>query len=183
MKVEYIEETTVRKALEFEIEPEVVEKEIEQRVRVDLDIMSGLAQLAERIPEFANYRPRATTAEFQRMLRRELDFGREERHMQEFALQFEHDATVKIPRSYSDLSTDRVLTMEMIPGVKLSDASKSPAIAIDAAPIPAIGTVSAPLDASISASCRSSRVAATVETKDVSGRMNSIGWTWSGWPV
>jgi trigger factor len=33
VKVEYIEETTVRKALAFEIEPEVVEKEIEQRAR------------------------------------------------------------------------------------------------------------------------------------------------------
>lgn len=98
---------------------------IEQRVRVDLDIMSGLAQLAEKIPEFSNYRPRATAAEFQRTLRRELDFGREERHLQEFALQFEHDPTVKIPRSYSDLSTPRVLTMEMITGVKLSEAAKS----------------------------------------------------------
>ena len=33
MKVEYIEETSVRKALSFEIEPEVVEKEIETRAR------------------------------------------------------------------------------------------------------------------------------------------------------
>lgn len=33
MKVEYIEETSVRKALSFEIEPEVVEKEIEARAR------------------------------------------------------------------------------------------------------------------------------------------------------
>jgi FKBP-type peptidyl-prolyl cis-trans isomerase (trigger factor) len=33
VKVEYIEETSVRKALAFEIEPEVVEKEIEQRAR------------------------------------------------------------------------------------------------------------------------------------------------------
>lgn len=33
MKVEYIEETPVRKALSFEIEPEVVEKEIEARAR------------------------------------------------------------------------------------------------------------------------------------------------------
>ena len=33
MKVEYVEETTVRKALSFEIEPEVVQKEIETRSR------------------------------------------------------------------------------------------------------------------------------------------------------
>jgi trigger factor len=33
LKVEYVEETSVRKALTFEIEPEVVEKEIESRAR------------------------------------------------------------------------------------------------------------------------------------------------------
>lgn len=97
---------------------------IEQTVRVDLDIITGLAQLAERIPEFSNYRPRATTAEFQRMLRRELDFGREERHLQEFAQDFAGDPTVRIPRSFPDLSTGRVLTMECLEGVKLCDASQ-----------------------------------------------------------
>ena len=39
---------------------------IEQQVRVDLDILTGLAQLAERIPELRPYRPRSTVAEFQR---------------------------------------------------------------------------------------------------------------------
>ena len=33
MKVDYVEETTVRKALTFEIEPEVVEQEIEARAK------------------------------------------------------------------------------------------------------------------------------------------------------
>jgi ubiquinone biosynthesis protein len=83
---------------------------IEEIVRVDLEILAGLAQLAEKIPEFANYRPRSTVAEFQRMLRRELDFGREERNMQLFALNFADDPTVRIPTTHPDLSTPRVLT-------------------------------------------------------------------------
>src|SRR5690606_22233792 len=90
---------------------------IERKVRVDLDILVGLAQLAERIPEFINYRPRATVAEFQRTLLRELEFSREERHMQEFARIFESDATVRIPRPYPELSTGRMLTMEHLEGV------------------------------------------------------------------
>lgn len=94
---------------------------IEDKVRVDLDIMVGLAQLAEMIPEFAPYRPRATVAEFQRTLRRELDFGREERNMQQFAHDFAADRTVHIPRAYAELSTGRVLTMEFLDGVKLSE--------------------------------------------------------------
>jgi ubiquinone biosynthesis protein len=97
---------------------------IEDKVRVDLDILSGLAQLAELIPEFANFRPRATVAEFQRILRRELDFRREERHIQQFTHDFADDPTIHIPHAYSHYSTARVLTMEYIEGVKLSEPEK-----------------------------------------------------------
>lgn len=93
---------------------------IQKKVRVDLEILSGLAQMAEKHPDLVNYRPRATVAEFQRILRRELDFGREERNMQQFASDFKGDETVRIPQVYSDLSTPRVLTMEYLDGVKLS---------------------------------------------------------------
>jgi ubiquinone biosynthesis protein len=94
---------------------------IEDKVSVDLDILTGLAQMAERIPEFVNYRPRATAAEFQRVLRRELDFGREERNMQQFHRDFADNPSVKIPQVYVDLSTPRVLTMERVEGIKLTD--------------------------------------------------------------
>ena len=58
----------------------------EGRIRTDLDILVGLAELAERyLPELRRYRPRSTAAEFQRILLRELDFGREERNLQQFA--------------------------------------------------------------------------------------------------
>ena len=97
---------------------------IEQKVRVDLDILAGLADLAENIPEFKNYRPRATVAEFQRTLLRELDFGREERHMQEFAHNFADDPRVRIPRTYPDLTTGRVLTMERLEGIKLTERAR-----------------------------------------------------------
>jgi ubiquinone biosynthesis protein len=104
---------------------------IEDVVRVDLDIMSGLAQMAEGIPEFVYYRPRATMAEFQRMLLRELDFGREERNMQQFAQDFANSDTVRIPRSYPELSTGRVLTMELLEGVKLTNAESLGATGFD----------------------------------------------------
>ena len=94
---------------------------IESKVREDLDILAGMAQLAERLPEFAPYRPVATVAEIQRALRRELDFGREERNLLQFYIQFADHAIVRIPKPYGELSTPRVLTMELIEGIKLSD--------------------------------------------------------------
>lgn len=115
-------------------EPVVVKVQhegIEERIRVDLEIMAGFAQLAERVPEFASYQPRSTAAEFQRILRRELDFGREERNMQQFAQIFAGDSAVRIPQSYPELSTGRVLTMELFEGVKLSEADRLAASAVD----------------------------------------------------
>jgi ubiquinone biosynthesis protein len=97
---------------------------IEDKVRVDLDILTGLAQLAERLPEFKNYRPQATVAEFQRTLLRELDFLREARSMQQFAQDFAGDPYVKVPRAYPELSTRQVLTMERLDGVKFSETER-----------------------------------------------------------
>jgi ubiquinone biosynthesis protein len=98
--------------------------DIQRKIEVDLDILAGLAQLAERIPEFQNYRPQAVVAEFKRTLRRELDFGREERNIQQFAVQFADNPHIRIPRTYPALCTQRVLTMERIEGVKLSDLDR-----------------------------------------------------------
>ena len=97
---------------------------IEETIRRDLDILTGLAHWAERVPELSNYRPRATMSEFQRVLRRELDFCREQRNLQQFAHLFAIDPTVQIPRSYPKRSTSRVLTMEYLEGVKLSHTEK-----------------------------------------------------------
>lgn len=104
---------------------------IVERIRVDLEILGALAQLVEGIPEFVNYRPHATVAEFQRMLRRELDFGREERYLQQFAQDFADNSTVRIPAVYPDLSTSRVLTLERLDGIRLCDTARLRAAGVD----------------------------------------------------
>lgn len=98
---------------------------IEAKIRVDLDILVGLAELAEAtVEDLRKYRPRATAAEFQRMLLRELDFGREERNLQQFAANFARDKTVHFPDVIGELSTSRVLTMEYLEGMPLADPQK-----------------------------------------------------------
>ena len=104
---------------------------IGRKVAVDTDILMGLAQLAERIPEFENYRPRAIAEEFQRAIRRELDFGRERRNMEQFALDFAATAAIHIPRAFPKFSTTRVLTMELIEGIKLQETERLKAAGLD----------------------------------------------------
>jgi len=97
---------------------------IDSVVREDLDVLAGLAMLAEKIPEFAPYRPTATVAEMARTLRRELDFGREERNLMQFSALLADNPHVRIPQSYDELCTPRVLTMEWIEGIKFSESSR-----------------------------------------------------------
>ena len=94
---------------------------IQRRMEVDLDILAGLAQLAEMLPELAIYRPQAMVAEFRRVVRRELDFAREARNLEQFARNFRRNPHVRIPRCYPALSTGRVLTMEWLDGCRFSD--------------------------------------------------------------
>ncbi|MCC7474780.1 MAG: AarF/ABC1/UbiB kinase family protein [Pirellulales bacterium] len=96
---------------------------IRRRMEVDLEILGGLAQLAEKLPELQPYRPVATVAEFRRVIRRECDFAREARNLQQFTRNFAKNPKVCIPRLYPEHSTGRVLTMEWLDGAKLSDSA------------------------------------------------------------
>jgi len=104
---------------------------IHEVVHVDLDILSGLAELAAKLPELRPYRPQAIVAEFQRALRRELDFTRERRHLEQFATAFENDERVCIPHVYSDHCSERVIVMQWLEGIPLSEPTRIPATGID----------------------------------------------------
>ena len=109
----------------------VQHENIHETVRRDLEVLSGLAQMVEGLDEFVAYRPSATVAEFSRSLRRELDFGREERNLLHFSRRYDGDPHVRIPRPFSDYCTPRVLTMEWIDGVKLRNDDRIDAMGFD----------------------------------------------------
>jgi ubiquinone biosynthesis protein len=91
---------------------------IEDRIMRDLDILAGLAELAQRhSSELRPYQPEAVVRQFRRTLLRELDFTFERRNLEEFAKNFTQDDTVHFPRAYAPLSTRRVLTMEKLDGI------------------------------------------------------------------
>lgn len=114
-----------------EVAVKVQRRDIARRIRVDLEILQGLAQMAEHIPELAAYRPSASVNEFQRAVRRELDFERERRNMEEFRRMFATNNAIRIPRPYRQYSTDRVLVMEWLDGVPLSSPEAIAASGID----------------------------------------------------
>ncbi len=100
---------------------------IEERVETDLDILATLAQLAERhVAELRPYHPIEVVAQFTKMMRGELDFRREMRNILEFRHNFASDPMVHFPVPHPDLCTRRVLTMERLDGVLLSQIEVFP---------------------------------------------------------
>lgn len=105
-----------------EVAVKVQRPAIEQTIETDVDILQYLAGLAERyIPTGRLFNPKALVEEFKRSIRLELDFSVERRNMERMAEILAKDRKVHVPTPYGDYSTAKVLTMEYIRGVKVSD--------------------------------------------------------------
>jgi ubiquinone biosynthesis protein len=94
------------------------------KILPDLDILAGLAELADKhAPQVRGYQPIGIVRQFRRTLLRELDFTSERRNLEEFAAHFEQDDTVHFPRTYPTFSGRRVLTMERLHGILGNDTA------------------------------------------------------------
>lgn len=105
---------------------------IEERVAVDFEIMEPMVRFVENLFAASRvWQPRDHLLEVQAMLLRELDYRNEAKNEQRVFEAFAGDASVKIPKVYWAASTRRVLTLERIEGVKLSDFSNPELEALD----------------------------------------------------
>ena len=95
---------------------------IESRVITDLEIVQLLAELIEsQSASVRAYQPVAIVRQFRRTLMRELDFTYEKRNLEEFALHFEEDPNICIPRVYADLCSHQIITMDRLEGIPGTD--------------------------------------------------------------
>jgi ubiquinone biosynthesis protein len=95
---------------------------IRKTIEVDLEIMFHLAGLMERhLEEIEVHRPTRIIEEFAHTLEREIDYRIESLHIESFARQFLEDETVYVPKVFRELTTERILTMEYVNGVKASE--------------------------------------------------------------
>ncbi len=93
-------------------------------VERDLLLMQELAILLEsNIPESRVFDPIGLVNHFARSIRRELNFAREGRTMDEFRRLFRQDATLYVPQVYWELTTEAVLSMEYVDGLRIDELS------------------------------------------------------------
>jgi len=95
---------------------------IENTIAVDLEILAHIAGLMEEhLEEVQGHRPTAIVHEFARSLSREIDFSIELTNIQRFARQFEGNEDIHVPLVYPQLSSERILVLEYVDGIKASD--------------------------------------------------------------
>jgi len=95
---------------------------IRQKIDTDIAILEHIAQqLHGHMEVVAPYDLPALVREIKKVLRLEIDFTREARHMQIAGNALAGDPNVSIPKVFEDFSSSRVLTMELIVGIKIKD--------------------------------------------------------------
>jgi len=98
---------------------------IKRIIEVDLEIMLHLATLTERnIAEISHHRPTKIVEEFARTLEKEIDYTVEASNMERFDRQFMSEPTIYVPKVIREATTSRVITMEYVEGIKVTDISR-----------------------------------------------------------
>ena len=101
-------------------------------VEADLGIMKNLAKTLEKYYDVLKRMSISEIVEsFEKMLNEELSLNNELNNMLRFANNFKNDSRIHVPVVYKTLSNDRILTMEMIEGFKITDAENIIKIGIE----------------------------------------------------
>ena len=95
---------------------------LDRMFRLDLEVMQQVAHLLQRHPRWSRGRDwPALALQCRRVLLRELDFSLEAEYAARFRQQFADDPMVRVPGVVWDLCSRRVLCLDYMPGLKITD--------------------------------------------------------------
>ena len=95
---------------------------LERLFRLDLEVLQQVAAAIQRHPRWGQGRDWVGIAkECRRVLLRELDFRLEAEHAARFRQQFLDDSGIRVPAVIWELSSRRVLCLDFVPGIKITD--------------------------------------------------------------
>ena len=95
---------------------------LEKLFRLDLEVMQQVARVLQKNPAWSNGRDWVGIAkECRKVLLKELDFRIEAQYAARFRQQFLDEPNVLVPAVIWELSTQHVLCLEYLPGIKIND--------------------------------------------------------------
>ena len=120
--------TILRDGAPVEVVVKVQRPAIQQTMRADLSLLYWLGRALEgTIEEVSAYSPTAIVEQFERAVEEELDFVHERRNLERAGKNFAgRPDLLAVPRAFPELSTQRVLTMTFLEGVKITEVKDDP---------------------------------------------------------
>ncbi len=92
------------------------------RIRADLQLLRSLARQLDRYPKlFPGAEWLGAIDEFDRVIHEEMDYHREAANAAQFRDNFRDWRAIYVPRVFTEFSTDRVLVLEFVSGIKVTD--------------------------------------------------------------
>ena len=105
---------------------------IKDKIESDLEILFNMANIiSKRVSKELIYEPTEVLSEFKHWINKELDFVQEARNIERFKNHFEGNENICIPEVYWDYCSPKVITMEYIDGIRISDVEKIEAAGVD----------------------------------------------------
>ncbi|MCP5149349.1 MAG: ubiquinone biosynthesis regulatory protein kinase UbiB [Ectothiorhodospiraceae bacterium] len=115
-----------------EVVVKVVRPGIEAIIRRDLSLLYLVAELAERYwSEGRRLRPVESVGEYERTILDELDLMREAASASQLRRNFEGSALLYVPEIHWDYTRPRVMVMERVSGIAISDVARLRAAGVD----------------------------------------------------
>jgi len=105
---------------------------IDRIIETDLEIMFHLATVTEKhIEDLKSLNIIKIVEEFENSIRKELNFSIEASNIERFGTNFQKDPNIYVPKCYRNYSTKKILTMEFIEGINISDIENLDANSLD----------------------------------------------------
>jgi predicted unusual protein kinase regulating ubiquinone biosynthesis (AarF/ABC1/UbiB family) len=105
-----------------EVAVKVQRPDLASHIEFDLDVLRWIGGWLDRYPKlFPGAEWLGAVDEFDRVIHEEMDYRREAANSEEFRANFRDWPAVYVPRVFHEFSTGRVLVMEFITGVKVTD--------------------------------------------------------------
>ena len=105
-----------------EVAVKILRPNIKRLIETDVDILLNLAKLIEKhIPESKMYDPVGIVKEFDKTIRKEQNLVLEGRNIDIFRRNTKNDLTITTPFVYWDYTTEKILVLDFIKGIKISD--------------------------------------------------------------
>lgn len=113
---------------------------IRDQIETDINILTTVARLLDRyMPESRFFNPIGIVDEFSRTVHKELDFINEAKNCERFRENFEGHPDVYIPEIFSAFTTEKVIVMERITGVRIDDIKGIEEMGLDRKKLASIG--------------------------------------------